>query len=48
MSDTDECSTRVHNCSSNANCSNVVGSYYCACIQGFSGDGFTCESELHS
>ena len=42
-SDTDECaSSSANNCSSNAICTNNIGSYTCSCKNGFSGDGFTC------
>ena len=40
--DIDECSTNSHSCDVNAACSNVQGSYTCACKAGYSGDGKTC------
>ena len=41
----DACSTR-NNCSQLADCTNTLtGGYICECKQGFSGDGFFCESE---
>ena len=42
FTDVDECSLRPDSCDTNANCSNTVGSYRCACNTGYSGDGFTC------
>ena len=38
----DECSQDSHNCSVNADCSNVAGSYNCVCRAGYEGDGKTC------
>ena len=44
FSDIDECAdSRDNNCSSNANCSDTIGSYACTCKVGYTGDGFTCE-----
>lgn len=43
--DLDECSSREHQCSLRADCLNAPGSYLCACHQGFTGDGFSCEGE---
>ena len=40
--DINECSTNNGGCSSNAKCTNNVGSFSCACNDGYSGDGFTC------
>lgn len=42
VSDLDECSNGTHMCSNNADCHNTMGSYRCACKEGFSGDGFYC------
>ncbi len=39
--DIDEC-TSGNNCSVNAFCTNVNGSYYCTCNIGFQGDGSDC------
>ncbi|CAH3035589.1 unnamed protein product, partial [Pocillopora meandrina] len=42
-SDVDECTIATHYCSSNADCSNAVGSFQCTCESGYTGDGKTCE-----
>ncbi len=41
-SDIDECSLGTATCDPNAACTNTPGSYTCACLTGFSGDGQTC------
>ena len=38
----DECGVVVGVCDANANCQNTEGSYDCACMAGFTGDGKTC------
>ncbi|KAL9954021.1 hypothetical protein ACROYT_G041509 [Oculina patagonica] len=40
--DTDECTSNTHTCHSSATCSNTVGSFTCACNNGYTGDGTTC------
>ena len=40
--DADECTNGNHDCAANATCTNTVGSFYCTCQSGFSGDGNTC------
>ena len=45
--DIDECATNNGNCSSLATCHNVEGSYYCTCMTGYTGDGFTCTGISH-
>jgi len=44
--DIDECAVNDGNCNELANCTNVPGSYSCTCINGYTGDGFTCLGKL--
>ncbi len=44
-SDIDECAAGTDNCSANAVCNDLVGSFDCECNTGFSGDGVTCTGE---
>ncbi len=40
----DECtSSLLNNCSANATCADTVGSFTCACNEGFEGNGVTCD-----
>merc|ERR1719171_315470 len=39
--DLNECESSP--CSADATCTNTLGSYTCACVEGFTGDGFVCE-----
>ena len=32
----------AHSCHDDAQCSNTNGSYYCACLEGYSGSGRNC------
>ena len=41
--DTNECFSESHNCNTNADCFNSVGSFDCVCHIGFSGDGEACQ-----
>ena len=41
-SDIDECSTDTHNCADEADCTNTVGSFTCACKTGYNGGGYQC------
>jgi len=41
----DECSAVVGACDDNSNCQNTEGSYDCACMTGFTGDGKMCTGE---
>jgi hypothetical protein len=46
--DMDECSSRRHDCSVNADCFNTAGSFECSCKNGFVGNGVECEGKkLH-
>ena len=41
--DVDECALGTDNCADDtATCANTVGSFTCACILGYTGDGVTC------
>ena len=40
FADVDECMNSP--CDINANCTNVVGSYTCQCLDGYTGDGLLC------
>ena len=44
--DKDECTDGTHSCDVNAECNNTPGSYNCACIVGFYGDGINCTGKL--
>ena len=41
--DIDECLTSTHDCHSNADCTNNNGSFSCACMSGYTGNGVNCE-----
>ena len=44
-SDVNECLMAPSPCSPNANCSNTEGSFKCHCLDGYYGNGSTCQSE---
>ena len=46
--DLDECGTELDNCHENATCNNTFGSFECACIAGFDGDGVNCTSKTNN
>lgn len=46
--DIDECSAQTNPCDENADCTNNDGSYSCACKQGFTGGGKTCEGNINT
>ena len=44
LADIDECKDSTqNNCSSNANCTDRIGSYDCICSVGYTGDGYSCD-----
>jgi len=40
--DVNECLMGAHDCHPEAKCVNTPGNYYCRCVSGFTGDGYTC------
>lgn len=38
----DECAERTYDCSPHADCVNQVGTFGCACREGYVGDGKVC------
>ena len=42
LTDIDECSEMPQQCSFNADCRNIPGSYECSCNTGYVGDGVDC------
>ena len=46
--DVDVCTIQRVNCTSNASCHNVDGSYNCSCNEGFQGNGTFCEGKIDS
>ena len=45
ISDILECNLETDGCHDNATCADTDGSYTCTCDIGYTGDGFTCNSE---
>ena len=43
--DVNECQAGTDNCDSNANCTNTMGSFTCACKTGYQGDGVSCSGK---
>ena len=41
--DINECTAGVSDCHSNATCTNTDGNHTCACNDGYTGDGYSCE-----
>ena len=48
ISDINECEGGTHNCSSNAVCHNINGSYNCTCKPGYLGDGWNCTGDEYT
>ena len=48
FSDVDECVNGTQNCHSNANCTNIAGSFYCTCNPGYMGNGTYCSGKYHT
>ena len=44
--DDNECTMGTNNCHTNAECTNTPGSFSCACVEGYSGDGVDCQGML--
>ena len=45
--DINECADpNENNCSSNANCTDTIGSYDCTCHIGYSGNGYICDGKF--
>ncbi len=44
--DINECSSNRHDCSPNAECLNLEGSFTCKCLRGFLGDGVSCTKQI--
>ena len=42
FADLDECQTGAHDCHVHSRCVNVIGSYNCTCLPGYTGDGLEC------
>lgn len=37
----------AHNCHNDSECTNTNGSFYCTCLEGYSGDGVLCTGKLN-
>ena len=46
FSDVNECTEKLHDCSTAAACTNTEGSFACHCDPGYSGNGTTCAGML--
>lgn len=42
FTDINECCSKKKSCHPDAECMNVVGSFYCRCRHGYTGDGLNC------
>ena len=45
--DMDECLEGIHDCNPHAYCTNDDGGYNCTCVNGYSGNGFTCGEDMN-
>ena len=43
--DVNECDRGTHSCHQFASCTNTIGNFSCSCLDGFAGDGLTCNGE---
>ena len=43
--DINECDRGTHSCHQFASCTNTVGNLTCSCLDGFAGDGLTCNGK---
>ena len=46
QSDVNECGINNGGCDTNAQCSNTIGSFVCACMEGYTGDGNSCNGMI--
>lgn len=46
FSDINECTSNTHSCYANATCQNTIGSHYCACMSGYTGNGQNCIGKI--
>ena len=46
--DVNECDFDVRSCDALAKCVNNVGSFTCTCIDGYTGNGFTCNGKYNN
>lgn len=44
--DVNECNI-ANNCSKDAACNNLIGSFQCVCKTGYTGNGFTCTGDIY-
>jgi len=46
--DIDECLMNNGGCSTNGKCTDAIGSFTCACVSGYEGNGFDCFGIVYS
>ena len=46
ISDINECINNTHSCYANTTCQNTIGSHYCACMSGYTGNGQNCIGKI--